>query len=99
MNFDDDNIEQIGDDQFIMVDNNGDTSYIVNHTDTTINGKHIITDTIIRRDTVIIERNTFDTELQIIEKIIDRPDFGKGILSTLVLTFVILVLLKKRFKR
>tara|TARA_R110002153_G_scaffold7_2_gene59 strand:- start:345 stop:587 length:243 start_codon:yes stop_codon:yes gene_type:complete len=78
---------------------NIDSTTNVNHTDTVINGKHIIIDTCIKRDTVYIERTTYDTELKVIEQIINRPDFGKGILSTLVLTFVIIVLLKKRFKR
>lgn len=99
MIYDDDNIEQIGEDEFIVINYENDTIHLINHTDTVINGKHIVIDTCIKRDTVYIERSIYDTELKIIEQIINRPDFGKGILSTLVLTFVIIVLIKKRFKR
>ena len=99
MIYDDDNIEQIGDDEYIVINYENDTIYLINHTDTVINGKHIVIDTCIKRDTVYIERSVYDTELKIIEQIINRPDFGKSILSILVLVFVSFVILKKRFKK
>jgi len=65
------------------------------HCDTLIEGKHTIIDTIVKNDTIIIEKTTFDKEYQIIEKLIDNKDFGKGICSVLILVFVAYTLYKK----
>lgn len=95
MKFDDDNIEQIGDDDFIVVNYDNDTTYLSAHCDTTINGKHTIIDTIYKTDTLIIEKTTFDKEIQIIEKLMEKPDFGKSIVSVLILVFVAYSVVKK----
>lgn len=65
------------------------------HCDTLIEGKHTIIDTIVRNDTIFIETTTFDKEYQIIEKLIDHKDFGKGICSVLILVFVAYTLYSK----
>jgi len=72
-----------------------DSTYISSHCDTSINGKHTIIDTIYKTDTLIIEKTTFDKEIQIIEKLINRPDFGKSVCSVLVLVFVAFTIWKK----
>ena len=77
MKYDDDNIEQVGDDEFIVVNYNEDTVYLLSHVDTTINGHHVVIDTIQKNDTIYIEKTCFEEELKVIEKLIDRPDFGK----------------------
>jgi hypothetical protein len=84
-NIDDDNLSQIGEDIY----------YHSDHIDTIINDQHIIIDTFKNRDTIIIEKQLFTQELKIIEKLIDRPDFGKGILSSLILIFVAYSIIKK----
>lgn len=84
-NFDDDNLAQIGDSIY----------YHAGHCDTVINDKHIITDTFISHDTVYVETQTFDKEIQIIEKLIDRPDFSKDAVSVLVVIFVAYTIIKK----
>ena len=71
-----------------------DSTYTT-HCDTTLNGKHVIIDTVFKRDTLIIEKTTFDKEIQIIEKLIDRPDFGKNATCILVLIFVCYTIWKK----
>lgn len=71
-----------------------DTIYI-SHCDTSINGKHVVIDTIYKTDTLIIERTTFDKEIEVIEKLINRPDFGKSVCSILVLVFVAFTIYKK----
>lgn len=95
MKYDDDNIEQIADDDFIVVNYDNDTTYLSAHCDTTINGKHTIIDTIYKTDTLIIEKTTFDKEIEVIEKLINRPDFGKSVCSVLVLVFVAFTIWKK----
>ena len=75
---------------------NTDTIYYhTGHYDTIIDQKHIITDTFVSHDTVYVEIQTFDKEIQIIEKIIDRPDFSKDAVSILVLIFVAYTIIKK----
>lgn len=90
-NFDDDNLEQVGDDTFVV---NYD-GYYVSHVDTNIGGKHVVIDTIYKRDTIIIEKTTYDREVELLEKILDRPDFGKSFLSILIVVFVGLSILRK----
>ena len=70
--------------------------YHTGHSDTIIEDKHIITDTFVKKDTVYIETQTFDKEIRIIETLINKPDFGKSVVSVLVLVFVCYTLLKKR---
>mgnify|MGYP003667555542 CR=1 FL=1 len=65
------------------------------HVDTIIDGKHVIVDTIRKTDTVIIEKVTYDKEIQIIEKIMQKPDAGKSVVSVLILLFCIYSLWKK----
>lgn len=72
-----------------------DTTYHVNHCDTTINEQHIIIDTFVSRDTVYVEKQIFEEEIRIIEKVLDRPDFGKSAVSILVLVFVLYTIVKK----
>ncbi len=75
-----------------------DTIVHTGHCDTVIENKHIVIDTFVKQDTVYIETQTFDKEIQILEKLIDKPDFGKSVVSVLVLVFVCYTLLKKRKK-
>ena len=75
-----------------------DTIVHTGHCDTIIENKHIVIDTFVKQDTVYIETQTFDKEIQILEKLIDKPDFGKSVVSVLVLVFVCYTLLKKRKK-
>jgi hypothetical protein len=75
-----------------------DTIVHTGHCDTIIEDKHIVIDTFVKQDTVYIETQTFDKEIQILEKLIDKPDFGKSVVSVLVLVFVCYTLLKKRKK-
>ena len=75
-----------------------DTIVHTGHCDTVIKNKHIVIDTFVKQDTVYIETQTFDKEIQILEKLIDKPDFGKSVVSVLVLVFVCYTLLKKRKK-
>ena len=75
-----------------------DTIVHTGHCDTVIENKHIVIDTFVKQDTVYIETQTFDKEIQILEKFIDKPDFGKSVVSVLVLVFVCYTLLKKRKK-
>tara|TARA_R110001592_G_scaffold87052_1_gene256937 strand:+ start:7411 stop:7665 length:255 start_codon:yes stop_codon:yes gene_type:complete len=75
---------------------NNDTIYFhTGHSDTIIENQHIIIDTFISRDTVYVETQTFDKEIQIIEKLIDRPDFSKDAVSILVVIFVAYTIIKK----
>jgi hypothetical protein len=49
---------------------NEDSTYTeMIHVDTNIDGRHTIIDTIIKQDTLIIEKVTFDKEIQIIEEL------------------------------
>lgn len=75
-----------------------DTIVHTGHCDTVIEDKHIIIDTFIKQDTVYIETQTYDKEIQIIETLINKPEFGKSFVSVLVLVFVCYTLLKKRKK-
>ena len=75
-----------------------DTIVHTGHCDTVIVDKHIVIDTFVKQDTVYIETQTFDKEIEIIEKLINKPEFGKSIVSVLVLVFVCYTLLKKRKK-
>ncbi len=75
-----------------------DTIVHTGHCDTIIEDKHIVIDTFVKQDTVYIETQTFDKEIEIIEKLINKPDFGKSVVSVLVLVFVCYALLKKRKK-
>jgi len=84
-NFDDDNLEQIGEDVYVHT----------SHVDTTINDKHVVIDTFKNADTIYVETHTFDKEIQIIEKLMDRPDFGKSAVSILIMVFVIYSVWKK----
>lgn len=72
-----------------------DTLILLGHQDTIINDAHIVTDTFIRHDTLIIEKTIFDKEIQLIEKLMDRPDFGKSVVSILILLFVMFSVCKK----
>lgn len=74
---------------------NQDTTFI-SHCDTTINGQHVVIDTFKTNDTIYVETHTYDTELQMVEKLMDHPDFGKSIVSVLILVFVAYVICKKR---
>ena len=74
-----------------------DTTY-TSHCDTLVEGKHVIIDTTICNDTLVIEKTTYDKEIQIIEKLINRPDFGKSFASVLVVVFVIYTIWKNRKK-
>jgi hypothetical protein len=58
------------------------------HYDTVINGQHILVDTIYRNDTVFVEKTTFDKEFEIINKFMEKPDFGGQVCSVLILMFV-----------
>ena len=93
--FDDDNLIQMDGDTIAFVNYDEDTVFIINHLDTVVEDKHIVIDTMIKNDTVIIERQTFDTEIKIIEKLLDRPDFGKSAVSILIFIFVIYSIIKK----
>ncbi len=75
-----------------------DTIVHTGHCDTVIEDKHIVIDTFVKQDTVYVETQTFEKEIQILEKLIDKPDFGKSVVSVLVLVFVCYTLLKKRKK-
>tara|TARA_R110000751_G_scaffold76140_4_gene153220 strand:+ start:4617 stop:4883 length:267 start_codon:yes stop_codon:yes gene_type:complete len=72
-----------------------DTLFVVGHCDTTINDQRIILDTFIKHDTLIIEKTIFDKEIQIIERLMERPDFGKSFCSILILCFVVFSIWKK----
>jgi len=85
-NYDDDNIEQIGDDSFVVH---------LGHVDTMINNQHVVIDTIIKNDTIVIEKTCYEREFEIIEKLIQRPDFGKSFASILIMIFVGYSILKK----
>ena len=94
-NYDDDNLIQMEGDTIALINYDNDTVFLINHLDTVIEDKHIVIDTMIKNDTVIIERQTFDTEIKIIEKLLDRPDFGKSAVSILIFVFVIYSIVKK----
>jgi len=94
-NYDDDNLIQMEGDTIALINYDNDTVILLNHLDTVIEDKHIVIDTMIKNDTVIIERQTFDTEIKIIEKLLDRPDFGKSAVSILIFVFVIYSIIKK----
>lgn len=69
---------------------NEDTTYTqIVHVDTIIDGNHTMIDTIYKHDTLIIEKVTFDKEIQIIERLMEKPDFGKSAVSILILVFVL----------
>lgn len=75
---------------------NEDTTYTeLIHVDTIIDGNHTIIDTIYKHDTLIIEKVTFDKEIQIIERLMERPDFGKSAVSILIMVFVVFSIWKK----
>ena len=95
MNYDDDDLIQLGADTFAVINYDNDTMYLMGHCDTVIENKHIVTDTFIKRDTVYIETQTYDKEIEIIEKLIQRPDFGKNATCILVLVFVCYTIWKK----
>jgi len=84
--FDDDNLEQTGVDSFEVQ---------VSHCDTMIEGKHVVIDTIIKNDTLIVEKVMYDREIKIIERLLDKPDTGKSIVSVLILVFCIYSIWKK----
>ena len=90
-NYDDDNLEQVGTDSFVV----NYEGVSVGHLDTTIDGKHIVIDTVLHHDTVYVEKHTYDKEIQIIEKLINRPDFGKSAASILIVLFVCYSIWKK----
>lgn len=94
-NYDDDNLIQMEGDTIALINYDNDTVFLINHFDTVIEDKHIVIDTMIKNDTVIIERQTFDTEIKIIEKLLDRQDFGKSAVSILIFVFVIYSIVKK----
>ena len=73
-------------------------SYQKNHSDTIINGNHIVIDTFISHDTVYVEKNIFHDEIKIIEKLIDQPNFGNSGVSILIIVFVIYSIFKTRKK-
>ena len=75
-----------------------DSTYTA-HLDTNINGHHVIIDTTYKRDTIIIEKTCFEEELKIIERLIDRPDFGKSFASVLIMIFAIYTLYRKWKKK
>ena len=95
MKFDDDNIIQLGEDSFAVVNYDEDTLFILGHSDTMINDKHIVSDTFLKNDTIYIETITFDKEIKIIENLMEKPDFGKSIVSILILVFVAYSVVKK----
>ena len=73
-----------------------DSIYVhTSHIDTTINEQHVIIDTFKNADTVYVETHVYDKEIEIIEKLIDRPDFGKNAVSILIVVFVAYTLIKK----
>ncbi len=73
--------------------------YHTGHCDTVIENKHVVIDTFVKQDTVYLETQTFDREIEIIEKLINKPDFGKSVVSVLILVFVCNTFLKKRTKK
>ena len=85
-NYDDDNLTQIGTDSFQIE---------VSHCDTIIEGKHVVIDTIIKNDTLIVEKVMYDREIQIIERLLDKPDAGKSVVSILILVFCVYSIWKK----
>lgn len=93
--FDDDNLVQIADDSFAVVNYNNDTMIILGHCDTVINNKHVIIDTFKTNDTVYVEKTLFDDEIRIIEKLIDKPNFGTSAVSLLIIGFIIYSVIKK----
>ena len=95
INYDDDNLEQIGDDQFAVITDDNDTLVLESHLDTIIDGQHVVIDTFKKNDTLIIEKTTWDRELKIIEKLIDTPDFGKSLVSILIMVFVAMSIFRK----
>ena len=94
--YDDDNIEQIGDDEFMVINYDEDTLFLLGHCDTTIEGKHTVIDTIEKNDTIYVETHTYDKEIELVEKLIEHPNFGKSMISVLILVFVAYVVCKKR---
>ena len=96
---DDDNIEQVGDNQYIVINYNEDTLFLTGTCDTVINNKHVIIDTIIKNDTLIIEKTIYDQEFKTIETLINRPDFGRNVISILILFFVICSIIRKRRRK
>lgn len=51
---------------------------------------HVINDD----TTIVVEKQA--REIQIIEKLIDRPDLGKNVFITLVFIFVLIAIIKRR---
>jgi hypothetical protein len=51
---------------------------------------HVINDD----TTIVVERQA--KEIQIIEKLIERPDLGKNVFITLVFIFVLIAIIKRR---
>jgi hypothetical protein len=51
---------------------------------------HVINDD----TTIVVEKQA--KEIQIIEKLIDRPDLGKNVFITLVFIFVLIAIIKRR---
>ncbi len=82
-------------DTFPLIDSNEEKIEIIAHCDTIINKKHVVIDTFKKNDTLIIEKTLYQDELRIIEKLIDRPDFGKSAVSVLIVAFVLYSLIKK----
>ena len=78
-NYDDDNLEQVAEDSFVVN---------LGHLDTVVDGKLVVIDTVMHHDTIVIEKHTYDKEIQIIEKLINKPDFGKSFASILIVIFV-----------
>lgn len=82
-------------DTFPLVNYDENTIEIISHCDTVINEKHVVIDTFKKNDTLIIEKTLYADELRIIEKLIDRPDFGKSAVSVLIVAFVLYSVIKK----
>ena len=76
----DDNLQQVPEDSFVVN---------IGHSDTVIGGKLVVIDTVMHHDTIVIEKHTYDKEIQIIEKLINKPDFGKSFASILIVILTI----------
>jgi hypothetical protein len=82
-------------DENMVVNYDEDTLILKSHCDTTIGGKHIVIDTIQKNDTIYVETHTYEKEIELVEKLIEHPDFGKGLCSIFILVFVVISVWKK----
>ncbi len=74
-------------------------TYHTSHCDTIINNQHVVIDTFKNDNSTVIEKNIFNEEIRIIEKLIDKPDFGSSAVSILIVVFVVYSIMRSRSKR